>query len=918
MALGGETIGRAYIKVLADGSEFEAELGHVFKRAESVAKKGGEDTGKAHNKGFEKEHERGLRASLARTRAWVGLQSKEMSKLGDRFGRVLGKGSRNDFLNLVGSISAGIAKALPSLGEWASGINKAGSASSEAAKKMQEAGGGVSGLGKAFGIIGQVVAAAGMLKLMTSAIGVLGAAASMTTGLVLALAGSIGFALVGGLAAVAGAMVPFAAAIGVGALAMAGLQKMAKTDAFKDLKKDWEGLQKATAKEIFGDKGEGLRTLQGLLKTVRPLILAIADTLGDLFDQFAKFSKTTGFADMIAHLTDVLPDMIGKIGSIGGTFLVGIGRAFIAAEPIINKFLGWLQGVADAFANLGKGGDKSTLAGIFDQGARSAEILWDLISNVGGILTKLFSAGAAQGDSILEGLVGAAEDLNKWLSDPANQDTINKWFIDAGLFAGKLGEIIKSVIKFVDALDTEQSRAQLMLVLDAIKWIIDSLTWLITKWSELKIAAAGAIGDVVATITGKWNEFVRVWLEGWGQIVAGIQGFLAPIGAWFAGVWTAILGGISGFVSSGLAMFSQMGVGISTAWGAAVTFITSTLPGFVTSVISWFAQIPGRISAVLGDLAGRFQIWLAGVPQKIQSSVGLVVGAFGGLAGKAIARAGNIVSGFTKWVAGLPGKARAIATSVAAGFTNLAGKIISKAGSLASRFASWVSSLAGKARSTAVSIINGFSGLAGKIISKAGSIASKFGSWVAGLPGKAKTIAGNIASAFSGLAGKIISRAGDIASKFASWGSKAVASAGRVASNIVNKFSGLASKIVNAIGNIVPKIKMPNIPRPTVQAIVKVIKPKTAEGGIFSGAQTRIIGEAGPEAVVPLNRALNRVDPAVRALSAYAQGLSNTGSTAPSIGRQIDVGGITINTPTTDPRAVASEVVNRMTFAAYI
>lgn len=50
--------------------------------------------------------------------------------------------------------------------------------------------------------------------------------------------------------------------------------------------------------------------------------------------------------------------------------------------------------------------------------------------------------------------------------------------------------------------------------------------------------------------------------------------------------------------------------------------------------------------------------------------------------------------------------------------------------------------------------------------------------------------------------------------------------------------------------------------------------PKTAKGGTFSGAQARIIGEAGPEAVVPLNRPLNQVDPSVRALSAIAQGLA--------------------------------------------
>ena len=344
----------------------------------------------------------------------------------------------------------------------------------------------------------------------------------------------------------------------------------------------------------------------------------------------------------------------------------------------------------------------------------------------------------------------------------------------------------------------------------------------------------------------------------------------------------------------------------------------SIIPDMIMDIVGWFARLPGMIAGVLGNLSGRFVTWLAGVPQKIQSAVGLVVGAFGGLAGKAIARAGNIVGSFAKWVAGLAGKAKAVVGQVIGAFGNWAGKIIAKAGSLSGKFASWVSSLAGKARSVVGSVVGAFANMAGKIISKAGSITSKFGSWVSSLPGKAKTIASNIASAFSGLAGKIISRAGDIASKFASWGSKAVSSAGRVASNIVSKFSGLASRIVNAIGNIVPKIKMPNIPRPTVNAIVKVIKPKgAAAGGIFAGPTIREIGEAGPEAVVPLNRALSRVDPAVRALSAFAQGMTPA-TAGPSIGRQIDVGGITINTPTTDPRAVASEVVTRLTFASYI
>lgn len=101
--------------------------------------------------------------------------------------------------------------------------------------------------------------------------------------------------------------------------------------------------------------------------------------------------------------------------------------------------------------------------------------------------------------------------------------------------------------------------------------------------------------------------------------------------------------------------------------------------------------------------------------------------------------------------------------------------------------------------------------------------------------------------------------------------------------------------------------------------------PDTATGGMFFGAQVRRIAEAGPEAVVPLRRPLAQVDPAVRALSAFAQGLplpgtqqgsngGRGGSTGEGNGRTINIqpGAIVVN-GAADPRRTAVDVVNRIT-----
>ena len=87
-----------------------------------------------------------------------------------------------------------------------------------------------------------------------------------------------------------------------------------------------------------------------------------------------------------------------------------------------------------------------------------------------------------------------------------------------------------------------------------------------------------------------------------------------------------------------------------------------------------------------------------------------------------------------------------------------------------------------------------------------------------------------------------------------------------------------------------------------------------ARGGQVFGPTRALIGEAGPEAVVPLNRPLSQVDPSVRWLSAIAQGKQKTQTMAS--GGVGGVGGVTfapgsiVVQGAVDPRATAFEVAD--------
>jgi phage-related protein len=133
--------------------------------------------------------------------------------------------------------------------------------------------------------------------------------------------------------------------------------------------------------------------------------------------------------------------------------------------------------------------------------------------------------------------------------------------------------------------------------------------------------------------------------------------------------------------------------------------------------------------------------------------------------------------------------------------------------------------------------------------------------------------------------------------------------------DIVSLFTGLGQKILNAIGSI-------NISSLIHGPAALLHKVGLAQGGIVLGPMSPLIGERGPEAVVPLTGPLNQVDPAVRALSEIARQMyGGGGQTAPApapAGRTIDIGGIVIQGSTADPKAVATQVVNRIAAATYL
>jgi phage-related protein len=218
------------------------------------------------------------------------------------------------------------------------------------------------------------------------------------------------------------------------------------------------------------------------------------------------------------------------------------------------------------------------------------------------------------------------------------------------------------------------------------------------------------------------------------------------------------------------------------------------------------------------------------------------------------------------------------------------------AGKLVGNFAGMSGRIFNKVKTNVSGMISGAASAAGKLLAAFAGMANK-------VFNKAKTNVSNMISGAGAAAASLVSAFGNVSSRILNAArtnvSGIISGAGDAANRLVDAFRGLAGRIVAAIGTITPHISIPHI-------------PGTAVGGVFNQPQLRLFAEAGPEAVVPLDRPLSQVDPAVRMLSAIAQGKVPHMASGGVVGGKSQTNYFNVQSNSPDPFTVATETVNRL------
>lgn len=951
----------------------------------------------------------------------------DMDKTGDRIGKAFGKGARNDFVNLFGSLVGGMAKFAATapvklfgamseaVGESRETFTNLTSAVGKNGMQMSKMGAIIPSLMAGVSSLGASLAGAGATFIAVSvAVSALASAISLLGGLVVIL----GQAIYLSLAAPLVALVPNIVAFGAGALVAAGAiakwaensgpLKRAMSDISDELDKVAVKIKPAAdgLAEFFGEAGSSLVRRFG--DSVQTVLTDLYKKLND--PSMDKFYSKWGVS---------MPKIFESLGSAISSFTVGLTAFFAPILPYAEKLADAIERTADRFAKWAKSAEgQNAIKDWMDDAWQTAKDLWSGLRDIGSALGNIFGAATGEGKNFAKWLRDIGERFERWSESEEGRKEIAQWLKDAEKFGKGLWKVIVLLGKAFDALDSPSGRAALHLFVAGLQgmgaaalalatvmnWVtsavmgylgkvkytienfvsfwtnvftgdlsgavkdgweaIQSTLLLFTPWTTFEEAGV-AINDAVkgwfdfdigATIQGWWDAVRSAfgaldWSAIGNGIKEGIQQALPTIGPWLLEkgreIFDSFIQGIKNRL--GIASPSQVMIDLMADVGAGIlqglmaipaTLVTAAM-SIGSSLVSWVGQGLSTLGSVVSE---KFNAAKDAVTQKaseIGSWVSTKFGEMPGRASEALSTLGSKVSErfesarsaatskASSLVSGAKSTLSAMGARASEALSNLSSKVSDRFESARSSAKSKASSLVRDARSNLSRMGNSASSALSNLSSK---VSSRFESARSTASSKSSRLVSDARSKLSRMGSQASSALSNLSSSVSSRFNSAKSSAVRIASSLVSearsRLSGMAGAVRSAFSGVTNAITSPfSSAYSTVSRILGQIRsaasqaasvassikapkmPWFASGGLVTGPQVVGVGEAGPEAIVPLNRPLAQVDPSVRWLSAIAQGMPVPQGGG---GTTVAPGAIQVVTPYADPALVANQVLDQI------
>lgn len=615
------------------------------------------------------------------------------------------KGSRNDFLNFIGTISGflernigtGLEKMFQGIGSGVSGL---GRALSDVNGPLGAVGRGLNSFGASIsklggggldGLIIQVAALIIGLQLLVAVIGPIAAGISGLAAAFTALAVGIGGALLGGILALG----PALSAVALGASAVAiGFSKLDKAQkaVFGPLTDLFNEVRSSIQERLFDGLGGQVDSLVTALAPIGPFLTNLAGVFSDwVADVVGEIGPDGPLAATFASLGEDLPGifrtLLDLVSAVGGS-LTGL---FAGAAPGAQRLFEGITGVVEQFSEwVNTAAGQQAINDFMQQAVDILTTLWNIVEQVGVAFGALWSGGGQEAaQTLLTTIQGLVTSFAEWLSDSANRQALIDFFNNGVRVAGAFGTIIGAVINLFRALDTQFSRGMFLVLVGHVVAAIDAFRNF-TTWTQNILQSIGQFGARAIAVANQIGSLgARASQAG--------QQFRTTLGNAFTAVGNFIKTLVTRFLSlrNPMELAAESGRNLRAQLISAFNSIVAAIAGFLgrarvslTAFVLSVRNVANGVGQVLRNMASIAASAIAGFVSAIGRGVTNAVtslrnfgtqafSALSGLAGRFVSIGGDLMRGLYNGVVGAAGRVlsyiRGLAGEVAATFASVLG-----------------------------------------------------------------------------------------------------------------------------------------------------------------------------------------------------------------------------------------------------
>ena len=233
-----------------------------------------------------------------------------------------------------------------------------------------------------------------------------------------------------------------------------GKEEKKALDTLEDFKANWQSIAQSVQKPILKTFTSSLTTFKGVLNSLRPMFKSVANGGVTLAKSMNAAFKDTDMRRFIDYMNKNAGQAFVSFGKIAGNVLRTVMNLIVAFGPLGNDMSSSLEKATASWvkwsANLGSSKKFQTF---IEYVKTNGPKLLQIIGNLSGGLTKLFTGFAPMSQDMMTSLVNMTKRFNEWAGSVTKTKEFQS-FIDYIKTNGPtvwstLGEIAKTIINLL-------------------------------------------------------------------------------------------------------------------------------------------------------------------------------------------------------------------------------------------------------------------------------------------------------------------------------------------------------------------------------------------------------------------------------------------------------------------------------------